>query len=657
MALKPAEQQELEALEQQYGSVFDPPKPPQSFGQRVGQFGQELGQATVQALPEIGGLVGGALATATTRNPIVGAEARVGTAGVIRGLVGTGAGALAGTATKQQVEAFQGKSQPLTKQFAEQLSNTINEVTIDAAGSVVFKLGGSLFKVAKEKLPSLGLFATKATPEVEIKRQVQALLEEEGLGGLTRFQVQPTATSGVVESVGRGGIAGKGTFAKLDEANTTALQKKRDKILNEFTPQIINDVETGKSYKEAIKDAQSGLSSAAEEAYGVIERAGKNVSVDVSPIANNALARLKEAAEISKSGTPNIALGDQVVTQLRNIADLKGNITFTQAHKLRSDLNAQLRDVQNEFGANSPLVAVLTQNIQAIEQAMDLSASKLNPKLKEAYRETSNFYRESVTELFPESLAKLNNKTVERVGDTIFATGNVTEIQQMYKSLERAQTINPKLNVDEIKSSLQKNYLSGLIGAEGQETAVASLLSLSKNLQNKKFRRTFETAIPDEKIRSNIETLVNAARLSQAKPQNTFSLAIASATSQKVQGFLMAAMAGAAGTGGIGLVQAALSAGGVLLTPLALAKFATSKNGVRQLLKAEQTYSQALKATGEEKTKLALKTLGFMNEAYKTAGITEEDLGIAEPEQANQANQAMTPDELKELEMLEQRLQ
>ena len=167
-------------------------------------------------------------------------------------------------------------------------------------------------------------------------------------------------------------------------------------------------------------------------------------------------------------------------------------------------------------------------------------------------------------------------------------------------------------------------------------------------------------SIPDEKIRSNIETLVNAARLSQAKPQNTFSLAIASATSQKVQGFLMAAMAGAAGTGGIGLVQAALSAGGVLLTPLALAKFATSKNGVKQLLKAEQTYSQALKATGEEKTKLALKTLGFMNEAYKTAGITEEDLGIAEPEQANQANQAnqaMTPDELKELEMLEQRLQ
>ncbi len=300
MALTPAEQQEKDALEQQYGSVFDPPKPPQSFGQRVGQFGQELGQATVQALPEIGGLVGGALATATTRSPIVGAEARAGTAGLIRGLVGTGAGALTGTATKQQIEAFQGKSQPLTKQFAEQLSNTINEVTIDAAGNVVFKLGGSLFKVAKEKLASKGLFATKATPDIEIKRQVQALLEEEGLGGLTRFQVRPTAISGVVESVGRGGIAGKGTFAKLEEANTTALQNKRNKILNEFTPKIIDDVEAGKNYKEAIKDAQSGLSLAAEEAYGVIERAGKNVSVDVSPIANNALARLSRSQDSLK---------------------------------------------------------------------------------------------------------------------------------------------------------------------------------------------------------------------------------------------------------------------------------------------------------------------------------------------------------------------
>ena len=99
MALKPAEQQELEALEQQYGSVFEPPRPQPSFG-------QQLGRATVQALPEIGGLVGGALTTFGTRNPVLGAEARVGTAGVIRGLVGTGAGALTGTVTKQQIEAW-----------------------------------------------------------------------------------------------------------------------------------------------------------------------------------------------------------------------------------------------------------------------------------------------------------------------------------------------------------------------------------------------------------------------------------------------------------------------------------------------------------------------------------------------------------------------
>jgi len=649
MALKPAEQQELEALEQQYGSVFEPPRPQPSFG-------QQLGRATVQALPEIGGLVGGALTTFGTRNPVLGAEARVGTAGVIRGLVGTGAGALTGTVTKQQIEGLQGNRQPLTKQFAEQLSNTINEVTVDAAGNVVFKLGGTLFKVAKEKLASKGLFTTKAAPDVEIKRQVQALLEEEGLGGLTRFQVKPSATSGVIESIGRGSIAGKGTFAKLEEANTTALQNKRDKILNEFTPKIIDDVEAGKNYKDAIKDAQAGLSSAAGEAYGVIERAGKNVSVDVSPIANNALARLKEAADISKSGTPNIALSDQVVTQLKNISDLKGNITFTQAHKLRSDLNAQLRDVKNEFGANSPLVAVLSQNINAIEQAMDLSASKLNPRLKEAYRETSNFYRESTTELFPESLAKLNNKTVERVGDTIFATGNVTEIEQLYKSLERAQTINPKLNVGEIKSSLQKNYLSGLIGTEGQETAVSSLLSLDKKLQDKKFKRTFDAAIPDEEIRNNIKILVNAARLSQTKPQNTFSLALASAQADSAQKLLLGAAGYASATGELGLAGTVASAGGILLTPLVLAKFATSKSGVRGLLKAEQTYSQALKATGEEQTKLALKTFGLMNEAYKTAGVTEEDLGIAKPEQPNQPNQALTPDELKELEMLEQRL-
>lgn len=656
MALKPEEQRELEELENKYGgSVLDETKPKPTVVQQFGKAAEQFGKATVEALPEIGGLVGGAVAGAATRSPVIGAEARAATAGLIRGLVGTGAGAVAGTVAKQQIEGITGKQEPLTKQYAEQLSNAMTEMALDAGGNVVFKLGGNLFKIAKDSLPKLGLFSTKVAPDIEIKRQVQELLEKEGLGGLTRFQVKPTATSSVVESIGRGAVTGKGVFAELEEANTAALKSKRDKILNEISPQIVDDVEAGANYKDAIKDAQSQLSVAANDAYQVITDAGKNVSVNVSPIANQAKARLKEAANISVSGSPNIALSDSVVSKLRDISDLKENITFSQAHQLRSDLNAQLRAVKAEFGANDPVVAVLTQNIKAIGDAMDLAASKLNPQLKKAYDETSTFYRESITELFPEALAKLNNKTAERVGESIFAKGNVTEINDFYKSLERAKTINPSLDVDSVKSNLQRGYISGLIGAEGGDTAIASLLALEKNLKDKKFLRTFDTAVDNKEIKDNLLLLVNAAKLSQQKPSNAFSLALSSAQANNAQNLITGLTVGATGyasySGELGLLGAA-TASGVLLTPRVLAKFATSKNGVKKLIAAEQSFGRAKAATGDEAKRLTIKTVGLMNEAYRTAGVTEEDFMDSN---APKSNQPLTPEDLKELEMLEQR--
>ena len=646
MALSPEEQQELDQLEGKYGtSVLDETRPkPTAL--------QQFGKATVEALPEIGGLVGGAVATAATRSPLVGAEARAATATLLRGLAGTGAGAVTGTVTKQQIEALTGKQEPLGKQFAEQLSNAMTEMALDAGGNVVFKLGGNLFKIAKDRLPQLGLFSKKSTPDVDIKRQVQQLLEEEGLGGLTRFQVKPTPTSSVVESIGRGSVTGKGVFAELEEANTAALKSKRDKILNEISPKIVDDVEAGANYKDAIKDAQSQLSVAANDAYRVITDAGKNVSVNVGSIANQAKARLKEAADISVSGSPKIALSDSVVAKLREISDLKENITFSQAHQFRSDLNAQLRAVKSEFGANDPVVAVLTQNIKAIGDAMDSAASSLNPRLKKAYDETSAFYRESITELFPEALAKLNNKTAERVGESIFAKGNVTEIEDFYKSLERAKTINPNLDVNSVKSNLQRGYISGLIGAEGGDTAISSLLALEKNLKDKKFLRTFNTAVDNEKIKDNLLLLVNAAKLSQQKPNNAFSLAISSAQANSAQAVLLLATGYASGSGELGVFGTAATAGGVLLTPRVLAKFATSKEGVKKLIAAEQSFGRAKAATGDEGKRLAIKTVGLMNEAYRTAGVAEEDFMDSN---ASLPKQPMTTEDQKELEMLEQK--
>ena len=101
--------------------------------------------------------------------------------------------------------------------------------------------------------------------------------------------------------------------------------------------------------------------------------------------------------------------------------------------------------------------------------------------------------------------------------------------------------------------------------------------ALEKNLKDKKFLRTFDTAVDNKEIKDNLLLLVNAAKLSQQKPSNTFSLAISSAQANSAQGLLLLATGYAGGSGDLGVLGTAATAGGVLLTPRALAKFATSK--------------------------------------------------------------------------------
>jgi hypothetical protein len=485
-----------------------------------------------------------------------------------------------------------------------------------------------------------------------MKLQVQKLLEREG-GSLTKYQVEPTATRGITESVGRAGISGRGIFDELDKANLQALTTKRNEVLDDISSRTLTDLESGALYKDVIGNAQDQLSLAAREAYAQINERGKDVLVNSSALSSKAQQQLDNAAKISKTGDPSTSLGNEVTSQLKAISDLKDEITFADAHEFRSNLNKQLREAKSEFGANSPKVATLTQAVISIEKAMDDAATKLSPALKKAYDENSAFYRSSITELFPTTLAKLNNKTAERVGETIFQSGNVSEIKDFYTSLDRAKKLNPDLDVNLVKTSVQKGYLSSILGEEGTDVSVTSLINLQKKLQtDKKFNRTFNEAVSPE-VRSNVEVLANAAKLSQTKPQNTFSLAINSAQANQISGAVQAILA-AGGAGyaysELGTAGAVLAGGGLLMAPRVLAKMATNRDAIRDILKAESAYGKIADLPKPSQKPQLLKTIGLLNQAYDRAGVTQED--FTPPKPAN-VGIGLTPDEQKELDDLE----
>ena len=650
MALTAEEQAEKDSLEAIYGgsgSVLSPQYQPRTFT-------QEFGTAVKESLPDIGGLLGGVLGAGTTRTPLGATAGRTAGTMAVRSMLGAGAGTLTGTVAKQKVDEIMGKSMPLDAQLAEQLSNTATNMAIDGAGNVVFTLAGKAYKVAKDAIPEIGIFNT-ALPKVDqLKLQVQKLLEREG-GGLTKYQVEPTATRAVTESIGRAGISGRGVFDDLEKANLQALKTKRDEVLDDISSRTLTDLEAGALYKVVIGDAQNNLSLAAREAYAQINERGKDVLVNSSALSSKAQQQLDNAAKISKTGDPSTSLGNEVTSQLRAISDLKDEITFADAHEFRSNLNKQLREAKSEFGANSPKVATLTQAVTSIEKAMDDAATKLSPALKKAYDENSAFYRSSITELFPTTLAKLNNKTAERVGETIFQSGNVSEIKDFYTSLDRAKKLNPDLDVELVKKSIQKGYLSSILGEEGADISVTSLINLQKKLQtDKKFNRTFSEAVSPE-VRSNVEVLANAAKLSQLKPQNTFSLAINSAQANQISGAVQAILA-AGGAGyaysELGTAGAVLAGGGLLMAPKVLAKMATNRDAVRDLLKAERSFGQVVNASQESQKPLMLKTIGLLNQAYDRVGVTPEDFTAPKP--AN-VGVGLSPEEKQELMELESR--
>ena len=415
MALTADEQKEYEQLQNTYGNfasvLSDTQEPP--------TFAQNVGTAFKESLPDIGGLLGGIAGVAATKTPMGATAGRTAGTMAVRSMLGAGAGTLTGTVAKQKVDEIMGKPMLLDAQLAEQLSNTATNMAIDSAGNVVFSLGGKAYKVAQEVIPKLGIFDI-ALPKVDqLKLQVQRLLQREG-GSLTKYQVEPTATRAVAESIGRAGISGRGVFDDLEIANLQALKTKRDEVLDDISSRTLTDLEAGALYKDVIGNAQDNLSLAAREAYAQINERGKNVLVNSSALSKKAQQELAAAANISKTGDPSTSLGNEVTSQLKAISDLKDEITFADAHEFRSNLSKQLREAKSEFGANSPKVATLTQAVVAIEKAMDDAATKLSPALKKAYDENSAFYRASITELFPTTLSKLNKATAERVGETIF---------------------------------------------------------------------------------------------------------------------------------------------------------------------------------------------------------------------------------------------
>lgn len=637
MALTEKELEEAKKLSQGLGSNLVSQIPVEQPGPYApGPQPPTFTDYAVQALPEMGAMVGSAL-LGRVKGPATLAQMGV------RSMLGAGAGAAVGEASRQAYEGVRSEIMPppLPQQLAKIGMTAVENAALDAAGNLIFNFAGKGYRVGKDYLASKGFLKTAAPNDFELKQAIQGLLESEG-ASLTRFQAEPSAIRKTAESVARSAVTGQGIFRRQEELVDKALQASRDKILTSITNTPESALKTGQEYLKVIEDADKALGDAVRPFYQSLSDKGGDILVNMNPIKSKAFETLKKAQELTETGNAAAILGEDVAREIRNLSGVVSDISFADAHQFRSILNSRLRALKSEVGADTPVTRELSIAVKAIDEQMDKAAKQLNPSLLQEYRATSQKYRDSITELYPAVLQNIIQKTPERIGESVFKSGNVSEIQDVYKALARAKNLNPALDTVKIRKDFQRGFVESFLAEEGVEITSQGLANLSKKFKDPKFKRTFEAAL-DPQQKNTIRLLVEAGKTTAEKPGAALSLFVAGQQASAISLLAGAAGAGTYAAGGDALT-AAIVGSSLLFTPRVLAKMSTDPKAIRKILKLDQE----VKKQGMSGGKVAQ-----LIEIFREAGVTSDDYAqaVVEDERQRQKERetGLSDEELEEL--------
>ena len=645
MALTAQEQQELDRLEKELGgdsnyvSVLSP-------SYQAPSLGQQFKQATIETLPELGGMLGGMAGFVGGRNP-----ASIRTGGMlgqaaVRGTVGAGFGGAIGEAGKQAIQG--------TPDFLKVVTSGVEQATYDSLGNLVFNAGGKLYNVGRDKL--MGFFGNNvpADPNIAATLAADRLLKESGGFGLTPFQSTGETMSGISESLARSSFTGKPVMVAAEKATDKAIQTAKTRVLDDITTNVYDSVATGQSFADSIAAGDTALKNTVRPYYQTLTQKS-TIPVDLVPLQNKANQLLNRA---DKAGGLTISAGEK--TLLAQISEAPEKVDFGVAHEILSSFKTKLRDLQKTSEPDTALVAQTKSFVSSLEKQMDAAGTKLkgsaldfegrlpedaSKTLADQYKFYSTLYRNSITDLYTDTTSKLLTKDPEFVGKNIFASGNVTAFDDFQKGLSRAKQLDKTLNIDNTVNAVRRGYVENLLKSENSLDKIGAKLEGDEAL-----RRTFETVLTKDQ-QSNVKRLLKAAELSSIRPTADAPL------------FLAAQQAQAIGTLGVGALLilnpdaqkvasdnpgwTTLAAGTVLLGPRFIAKSITNPkatNAALALIKQQESGS----VTGP----LFLKAI----QAFEKAGITAQDLLESESSTTAKAPVGLTAAEQEELRKLEQEL-
>lgn len=517
-------------------------------------------------------------------------------------LGGTALGASIGTSAEQVIRGLRGA--PVGKMQSpdgtpyetstgavlhEQLGNVAEQSLMQMGGEVVGALGGAAVK-AMSPAARVGALAAQKT------------LAKEG-GGLSAAQAVESPTLDLVESFARAGAGGKGRFIALDKANADALQATKNNLIQSISKAPADDVVAGQAFKDAVSNGDKAHGEAAADLYKNFDATTQGALVDTKPLqvfSQGIVDQLKRTGNVGKTDS-----GGQLLDQM---ASVPNTMTFADAQELRSNLLARVRDLRAR-GDDGKAMRNATVAAQIVDKAMEESARNLPPEVFKQFREINAFYKEGKDAFNNDIITNLMLKNPERVGETLFRNGNVTEILQAQKTLQLAQRLDKggKINADEVTNGLRAGYLNGMLTAkpatniEGETTAK----SLMKDLASAKTDRQFAVMFTPQQLDAISEFGRTAYLTLNNKPSNFGILA------PLLQASAIGDLALNASGSGTGTKSPALDVG-IIAAPAILAKVLTNPKAVGVLIRGIELGPKA-----QGSPAVMAKLVGALNEAMK----------------------------------------
>lgn len=419
--------------------------------------------------------------------------------GVPGAVVGGSAGSAGGEYLRQQLT---GEETDPTKIAQEGALGAFGEV----AGQAIGRVAPATVRAVKK-----GLGLEKETP-----RQAFSLAEREAAQQTAQelgTSIPASRVGGdftqLLEGISRTGL-GEGTFIGAEKELAEALSKEASNIVESVTSKPMGDIEVGDALRTTFENADRAFKDKIAPFYKKIEEMGGNIPIFTDNMAAKAQARIDKAMAATRSGR-TVGLDEEAIRLLKDVADMKSTLTFSQANEVRSQLLRQQRAMGNKYGANSEASKLLQEQINDLSAAMDLGAKSLSPRLQKLYNGVNKEYKTVMRDMYDDVVVKLLNKTPERLGESMARNGNVTEVLKIRKALQQAKRQGQ--NVKNLEDNLLQGYMTDLTkGLDGQ--TLEGFSTLAEKLKDRKFKRTYDIMMQiNPTAKANMGKLVNAAQV------------------------------------------------------------------------------------------------------------------------------------------------